>query len=217
MTEARRPAPHPEWVQMYRNGITTPKIAAAACVGESTVRYHLRIAAQADPSIRADHQAAASKPARITPAGLQNMHDTIALYQAQGRLPSTKSPSARERAMAAWLLRRRQDHRQGTLTRAYRDGLEAIPGWERPTRKADIEAHWHERLAELTEYRTAGHDWPRHKKTDTEQERILGMWLHIQRMKHRREELSPDKEALLNARLPQWRVGRPGGRRPAGK
>ncbi len=212
MTEVRRPTPHPEWVQMYRNGIAIPKIAAAADVGESTVRYHLRIAELAEPSIRDEHRAAASKPAKITSAGLQNMYDTIALYQSQGRLPSTKSPSARERALAVWLLRRRQDHHRGTLALVYRDGLEAIPDWERPTRKPDDEARWHQRLAELTDYRTAGHDWPRHKNPDTEQERILGIWLHIQRMKYRGEELSADKEALLNARLPQWRAGRRAGK-----
>jgi hypothetical protein len=45
MMEARRAAPHPEWVQMYRQGIPAPKIAAAAGVAKSTVRYHLHIAA----------------------------------------------------------------------------------------------------------------------------------------------------------------------------
>lgn len=67
MMEARRAAPHPEWVQMYRQGIPAPKIAAAAGVGKSTVRYHLRIAAQADPSVRDEHQGAAGAP--VQPSG----------------------------------------------------------------------------------------------------------------------------------------------------
>jgi hypothetical protein len=37
-------------------------------------------------------------------------------------------------------------------------------------RKADDEARWHERLAEVIEL-AAGNDWPRHMKADTEQER----------------------------------------------
>jgi len=60
----------------------------------------------------------------------------------------------------------------------------------------------------------AGSDWPRHKKTDTEEERVLGMWLHIQRMKYRRNELDQDNEARLNAMLPRWRDGRARGRPP---
>jgi len=48
----------------------------------------------------------------------------------------------------------------------------------------------------------AGNDWPRHKKTDTEEERVLGMWLHIQRMKYRRNELRQNKETQLNTLLP---------------
>ncbi len=59
-----------------------------------------------------------------------------------------------------------------------------------------------------------GNDWPRHKKTDTEQERLLGMWLHIQRMKYRRNELDYGKEEQLNTLLRGWRDGRTRGRPP---
>jgi len=102
MPEQKRTAPHPEWVQMYRQGLTTTKIAASARVGQSTVRYHLSIAAAAEPSIRDDHRTATRRPpvTRVTAAGMQNLNDTITLYKSEGRLPSTKSPSARERALA---------------------------------------------------------------------------------------------------------------------
>jgi hypothetical protein len=214
MTEQKRTAPHPEWVQMYRQGLSTRKIAALAGVGQTTVRYHLAIAAAAEPSIRADHRNATRKTptTRITPAGLQNLHDTIALYKAEGRLPSTKSPSARERALATWLTRRRQDHDRGTLSPTYSVGLQGIPDWEQRTRKEGDEARWNQRLQELTAYMAAGNDWPRHKRTDTEDERVLGIWLHIQRMKYRRNELNQDTEAQLDRLLPSWREGRTRGR-----
>jgi hypothetical protein len=60
----------------------------------------------------------------------------------------------------------------------------------------------------------AGNDWPRHKKTDSEEERVLGMWLHIQRMKYRSNGLDQNKEAQLNTLLPDWRDGRARGRPP---
>jgi hypothetical protein len=40
------------------------------------------------------------------------------------------------------------------------------------------------------------------------------MWLHIQRMKYRRNELNQNKETQLNTLLPGWRDGRTRGRRP---
>lgn len=87
MTEAKRPAPHPEWVRLYRQGIPSPAIAAAADVAKSTVRYHLHIAAQADPSIRDEHRAAAGAPGQPSGAGLRNMENIIALYKTEARLP----------------------------------------------------------------------------------------------------------------------------------
>lgn len=216
MSEYKRPVPHPEWVQMYRQGIPASKIASTAGVGQSTVRYHLAVAAAAEPSIRDDHRNATrtAPVTRVTAEGLRNLSDTLALYRAEGRLPSTKSPSARERSLAVWLLRRRHDHARGTLPPTYREGLQEIPEWEHRTRKADDDARWHQRLSGLTEYMAAGNDWPRHEKTANEDERILGMWLHVQRVKYRRRELTQDKETQMNTLLPGWRDGRTRGRPP---
>lgn len=215
MTEAKRPAPHPEWVQMYRQGIPSPKIAAAAGVAKSTVRYHLHIAAQADPSIRDEHRAAAGAPGQPSRAGLRNMENILALYKTEGRLPAFKGKSPGERALAVWLQRRRQDANRGALSPIYREGLKAIP-WrdQQPGRKAKDEARWHQRLAELMDYMAAGNDWPLHKKADSEHERALGIWLHTQRMKHRSRELDQDKETQLNSDLPGWQTGRVRGRKP---
>jgi hypothetical protein len=120
------------------------------------------------------------------------------LYRAEGRLPSSHSSAARERARATWLVRRRQHHDRATPSPAYSEALKEIPGWEQRTRTPNDEARWNQRLQELTEHMAAGNDWPRHKRTNTEKERLLGMWLHIQRMKYRRNELDQDKEAQLN-------------------
>jgi hypothetical protein len=211
-----RTAPHPEWVQMYRQGLSTTQIAARAGVGQSTVRYHLALAAATEPSIRADHRNATRPPpvTRITAEGLRNLTDTIALYKAEERLPSSSSTAPRERALATWLLRRRQDHDRGTLSPTYSDGLQEIPGWELRTRTSKDEVRWNQRLHELAAYMAAGNDWPRHKKTDTEEERLLGMWLHIQRMKYRRDELDQNKKGQLDAFLPRWLDGRTRGRPP---
>lgn len=216
MTIARRRAPDPELVQMYRQGIPSPKIAAAKGMAESTVRYHLHIAVQAEPALRDEHKAVLVKVPPNSPAGIRNLNDTVAFYRSQGRLPTTGGKTARERALGSWLHSRRAAAAAGTLSPVYRDGLAVIPGWEtQPTRTGTNAARWDQRLAELTDYRVAGNDWPRHKGPATEQERVLGVWLHVQRISLRERKLAPDREALLNAQLPGWREGRArnGGRR----
>jgi hypothetical protein len=88
MTVARRSAPDPEFVQLYRRGTPTSRIAAWAGVAETTVRYHLQIAAKQDPSIREEHLAAVAPPEpRVMAAGLRNLADVLAFHASQGRLP----------------------------------------------------------------------------------------------------------------------------------
>lgn len=122
--------------------------------------------------------------------------------------------TTRERALATWLVNRRKDHDRGTLSPVYGDGLQEIPAWEQRTRRDNDEARWNRRLIGLTAYMAAGNNWPRHKRRDTEEERLLGVWLHIQRMKYRRGELDQDKQDQLNTLLPGWRDGRVRGRPP---
>lgn len=195
---------------MYRKGIPTSKIAAIEGVAETTVRYHVQIAARADPGIRNDHKAALADPApRIAEAGLRNLGEVIAFHQSEGRLPATHAKSARERALGMWLVRKRREAARGVLSPNYREALAVIPGWDKPsTRKADDEARWQQRLEELRNLRATGGDWPRHQKTDDPHERTLGVWLHGQRIDHRAGRLDPAREKKLNEILPGWREGR---------
>ncbi|MCD5342803.1 helicase associated domain-containing protein [Arthrobacter sp. AK04] len=209
MTESRRPAPDPEFVRLYRAGTPTSKIADWAGVATTTVRYHLQIAAKEDPGIRDEHRAASSPAPRTSTAGRRNLADVLAFYETHGRLPGTHGKTPRERALAAWLGRRRRQAAEGTLSPAFRDGLAVIPGWGQTSRsKTDDEARWQQRLDELQRTRAAGGDWPRHQKTDDRDERTLGVWLHGQRIDYRAGKLDPDREEKLNELLPGWREGR---------
>ncbi|MCO4263764.1 helicase associated domain-containing protein [Pseudarthrobacter sp. MDT3-26] len=146
---------------------------------------------------------------------MRNLKDILAFYETEGRLPTTSERTARQRALGAWLHRRRQDVVSGTLSATYREALSVIPGWEAPsTWRADNETRWHRRLDEVAEYLAAGHGWPRHKGFADEAERILGVWLHVQRISHRQGKLDAARKAKLNESLPGWREGWPrsGGR-----
>lgn len=202
---------------MYRKGIPTSKIAAIEGVAETTVRYHLQIAARAEPGIRDEHKAALPPPTRRIPeAGLRNLADVLAFHETEGRFPVPHGKTARERAMGSWLSHRRREAAQGTLSPTYADALAGIPGWDKlSTRKTDDEARWQQRLEELRDLRAVGGDWPRHQKTNDTYERTLGVWLHVQRINYRAGRLEPSKEKKLNEILPGWQEGRShrGGRR----
>ncbi|MDQ0769371.1 hypothetical protein QF031_002120 [Pseudarthrobacter defluvii] len=209
MTQARRPAPDLEWVLMYRHDITNPKIAAAAGASESTVRRHLAAAVKQEPGLTAEHQAALAPAApRVTEPGRKNLDEILAFYKSEGRLPMHRR-SARETAQAAWLVRRRKEAADGTLSPAYALVLDSIPNWrDYPTKRDADAARWQQRLAELAAYLAAGHDWPRHNKTDNQEERTLGVWLHTQRIDYRAGKLGPAKEEQLNEGIPGWCQGR---------
>lgn len=209
MNQTKRPAPNPEWLIMYRRGIPTSKIAAGAGVAETTVRYHMAIAARRDPDLRAQHTAALPQAApRLTAAGQRNLEDILAFYESEGRLP-VSGRSRRESTLAEWLTRRRKQAAAGVLSPAYVQALGTIPGWLDESTKRDADAaRWRQRLGEVAANQAAGNDWPRHQRTDDQVERKLGVWLHTQRIDYRAGKLTATREAELNDVIPGWRQGR---------
>ena len=217
VTQGRRRAPYWEWVQMYRRGIEPAKIADVCGAAQTTVRYHLQIAAKADPGLRGEHTAAA--PVKVpSDRTMQRMRDLVAFYRTEGRLPAGRAKSSSEQTLAGWLHRRRRKPAAGTLSPTLREGLGVIPGWDRaPSREAEDEARWQRRLREVGAFRKADGELPRHQKTDDPLERSLGVWLHGQRINYNHGKLAPERKRRLDQVLPGWREGRPrgGGRRRA--
>jgi hypothetical protein len=141
----------------------------------ATLSYHLRLGRAADPELRSAHEKASKSGARVTARGLERMQELITVFQQTGRYPSKNAANTSERALAAWLQRRRVDAWANTLATAFREGLAVLPGWEgKPRGEADEEC-WRQRLAELKAYRAAGNDWPRHKAVITGEEHDLGV------------------------------------------
>jgi hypothetical protein len=210
-------APEPEWVLMYRRGLSRGRIAELTGAPLRTVGYHLTVARKLQPDLLAEHeQAARMTPRRVNGQGLERMEQLIAMVQESGHYPSSHAEDKQERGLAAWLCQRRREAREGRLPPAFGQGLSMLPGWQGPSRVSSDEARWQERLAALVEYRGSGQDWPRHKSNIEGLEHELGVWLHTQRFKARRGELDPPKVAALDALLKGWRSGRTRGRKPHG-
>lgn len=210
-------APEPEWVRMYRLGLGRGKIAELTGAPVRTVGYHLTAARRLYPGLQTEHkEAARGTRRRVTRQGLEHMHQLLEMVQESGRYPSTKANNKSERALAAWLNRRRIEARDGRLLAVFRDGLDALPDWQDLRRIVRDEARWQERLTALEAYRESGEDWPRHKATITGLEHDLGVWLHTQRDKAHQGKLAPDKLDALNVRVPGWQLGRIRGRKSMG-
>ena len=212
MDRRLRRAPDAEWVLMYRLGLGRKRIAELVRVHPALVGYHLVIARRQDPELEAAHHAAASAKPGPSAAGLARMEEIIGWITSEGRLPRDRSEQKTERSMARWLSDRRREAAEGALHPAYRDGLARVPDWAGNHRAATDEARWHDRLAQLADFRAEGHDWPRHRRYESEREHTLGVWIHTQRYKHRRGELGPAKVKLLNDAVPGWQTGRTRGR-----
>ena len=214
MDRRLRRAPDAEWVLMYRLGLSRKRIAELVRVHPAAVGYHLVIARRQDPGLEAEHHAAAGARTSLSPRSLTRMEEVIAWVTAEGRLPRGHSENRGERSMARWLSDRRREEAEGTLDQAYRDGLARVPGWAENRREMADEARWHDRLAELVDFRQEGNDWPRHHNYDSEREHTLGVWIHAQRYKRRRGDLDPVKVKLLDDAVPGWQAGRTRGRPP---
>jgi Helicase associated domain len=209
MDSLLRKAPYPEWVLMYRLGLGRDRIAALVRAAPATVGYHLGVARRQDPELEAAHRAAGAAPSLVAVARMEEIIDWVT---DAGRLPRGRVADQAERSMEAWIRQRRSEAAAGTLHPSYRDGLARIPGWDTNARTAADEARWQARLAELVRYRAGGNDWPRHHEYDTDEEHVLGVWIHGQRQKFREGTLSPDKAAQLDAAIPGWLQGRTRGR-----
>ncbi|MEO3935104.1 helicase associated domain-containing protein [Micrococcaceae bacterium Sec7.4] len=185
-------------------------------VHPAVIGYHLVIARRHDPGLETEHHAAAgAAPVPYpSPTDLSRMEEVIDWVSAEGRLPEGRSDDRGERSMARWLSNRRREAAEGTLDPAYSHGLAQVTGWAENRREVADEAKWHDRLAELVEFRQEGHDWPRHHDYDSEREHALGVWIHAQRYKRRRGQLDPVRVKLLDDAVPGWQTGRTRGRAP---
>lgn len=214
MDRRLRRAPDAEWVLMYRLGLGRQRIADLVGESPATVGYHLVIARRQDPELEHAHQAATGPKADSSIADLARMEDVISWITAEGRLPRDRSEDKVERSMARWLSERRRKAVDGTLSPAHREGLARVNGWERNPRAAADDARWHERLAQLADFRAEGNDWPRHHGYSSKREHSLGVWIHAQRYKRRRGELDSSRVKLLDDTVPGWQNGRKRGRPP---
>jgi hypothetical protein len=110
--------------------------------------------------------------------------------------------------LAAWVIRHRQDHKAGKVPQDRAERLEALPGWTWDV----LAARWEEHFAGLQAY-AAREGHARVPTGHLEEGLKLGSWVIVQRQAHRRDVLTAERTARLEAVAGWVWVARTRGRR----
>lgn len=198
---------HPEWDLMYRKGLTVRQIADLCGAVGATVASHLRVSKKLDPGIYHDHvlNRPGQKPGRIW---LQRFSELKSFQQKYRKFPSKKSDDPEVVRLARWLTDQRAKLKAGTLSPAKRERLTEIAGWATSQRPSVDEERWQLRLQELQVFFHREGRWPRHRNSQSEHERMLGVWLHSRRQEASRGRLKGSSLKALNDAVPGWNTWR---------
>ncbi|MHA7225577.1 helicase associated domain-containing protein [Glutamicibacter soli] len=133
----------------------------------------------------------------------QRVEEAVEFQTRHGRLPLNRG-GATERSLHVWLTRQRRLFVQGMLPATKIELLKGLKGWQASPREQLDEA-WLARLSAVKEFITINGQVPRYRNHLTEQERVLGVWLHVQHQRRTEGTLSSWRLNEINETLPGWR------------
>jgi hypothetical protein len=204
---------HREWVLMYQRGVSVEQIARVAGEQAREVLRYLRAAYGRHPELFD------RPPARLLvydrprprpeswPDGDRRWKAWLAQLEAflaeHGRRPYRGGHEHAEGRLMHWLTTQRSYDRAGKLPGHRARWLtEVLPGWRTDTRALHFDAQWRLTLAQALAFRVEHGKLP--GRTTEPAERFLGRWLQRQRRDHRNGTLDADRQAILDAQLPDW-------------
>lgn len=197
---------HPEWDLMYSQGLTVRRIAELCGAVKGTVDRHIRIQKQLDPNLQANHEKnvppVTSRP--LTALWLANLESMKHFREQHGRYPTSKNPDHEARRLARWLTDQRARLKAGTLSNQKQEHMAVLPDWEASQRPRIDAERWQQRLDQLIIFMAEHQRWPRHRNFDSENQRVLGVWLHSRRQEASRRTLPKNREAALDEAVPGW-------------
>lgn len=196
---------HPEWDMMYVAGLTAREIADRCHQNIATVHRHLRMREKYEPGFHAKHQAALASrdPDRPSTRWRQRLYEALDFQATHQRLPD-RSEDPREQSLHEWILDQRNAYRQGQMSVAKIVLLEDLQDWAVDTQRMMLDEHWRNQLARLTDFVASTGRFPRYKEYSSEQERVLGVWLHTQHQRRAEDRLLPWRKAAMDAAFPVW-------------
>ena len=199
---------HPEWLLMYRKGLPFGLIATLCKAPRSTVHAYLRRQSQLHRELAEEHER--NRPSEgiqyrgVPQSWVEHVETLKAFIDVHGRMPRNGGRPDGETALASWLSAQRRKHLDGGLRPEALELLKAIPDWEVSARALEDRQRWHQRLAELRLFLDSEGRWPRYRGYRSEDERVLGVWLHGQKQKLTNRLLTEEEVRALTDAAPGW-------------
>lgn len=190
---------------MFAAGITVLEIAQHCKVKAPTVRWHLHAREKYQPGLRAQHlQALAARPKPLTHGSWLQRFEQLAKHLSEtGQFPLRDESDGRN--LADWLTAQRKHERAGKLSPPQINALNMLGDWRTTNLARDRDALWQRRFKELKTYQQMNLGMPRWRNHSSEEERVLGVWLHTQYRKRLAGKLEPDRERMLDSAFPGWK------------
>ncbi|MGO1231340.1 helicase associated domain-containing protein [Glutamicibacter arilaitensis] len=191
---------------MFTAGLTAREIADRCKQNIATVHLHLRNREKYDPDFFAKHVAAleARGPQRITTKWRRRVKEAQDFYKAHGCLPGRAGDPA-DYSLAEWIAEQRRLLERNELPRAKIVLLESLPDWSINAQTQEREAQWRNKLALLVDFVVSEQRMPRYRTYATEEEHVLGVWLHNQHQRRTENRLELWKLEALNKAISGWR------------
>lgn len=191
---------HPEWDLMYISGLTAREIADVCHANIATVHFHLRVHGEQ----KAHADALQARWERKPPESWRKrLNEVLEFKQSNGRLPLANCGKY-EKGLSTWLSKQRRELSSGLLTPGKIKMLNSLTGWNiSPQRKAQDE-RWEENFSSFIKFTNENNFLPRYHNYDSEYERKIGVWLHVQYQNRREGKLRIERLEKLNLAYPNW-------------
>lgn len=192
---------------MYAAGLTVREIARWCHQHDNTVRLHLQVRKKYWPDFQEMHEKAlAARGSGLPTTGWRRRYEEAMEFLAHyGRLPDP-SNSARERSLAAWITVQRLAARRGDLSASKLVLMGVLTGWDQSRHQLRLDARWRQRLTEVSNFVATHNRVPRWRNHHSENERVLGVWLHGQHQARAEGTIHAWRlDALNTALFPGWK------------
>ncbi|GAP61259.1 hypothetical protein AHiyo1_49420 [Arthrobacter sp. Hiyo1] len=197
---------------MYRQGLSTSRIAEICNVDTRAVNWTIGRRAREDPTLKSEHLRNAPPPrhsSALTPQWLARLQEFTQFVEENGFPPRSSPMDLAERNLARWVRAQRRAAGQGVLSAERAEALDAVGSWRTSMRGIRDSDNWTRNLSSLADY-LARHDrLPSYKNRDDDVERRLGTWLHSQRQKAINGQLSEHRRRELDKAADGWNTWRP--------
>lgn len=193
---------HEEWDRMYAAGLPVPRIAELTGSRVGTIHRHLEGRRAIDPALAAARSTAPRGPSKVWHRHLAELRDFIATH---GHYPTIHGTKDREASLYVWLADQRHSHLAQTLGWAKAREMGVLGDWITTDLEREWDRRWREQLGRVVEFVAEHGRLPRHPKTTTEAEHILGIWIATQHHKTLHQEILHWRLKALNSALPGWR------------